>query len=157
MKRIFSILLALSLLCGCSAEKSKFELPYFSKNAIISCRNFEYDCNISYSKEGVTIDVLSTAAKGLSIYYNGNEISFSYGDIKILEQNRNFELTNPAIAVFDLISVIKNQSDVELKKENNSYNICGKTKLGDFIADFDEDFQPVSVRFSESDFEIEFK
>ena len=76
MKRIFSILLALSLLCGCSAEKSKFELPYFSKNAIISCRNFEYDCNISYSKEGVTIDVLSTAAKGLSIYYNGNEISF---------------------------------------------------------------------------------
>ena len=101
--------------------------------------------------------MLSTAAKGLSIYYNGNEISFSYGDIKVLEQNRNFELTNPAIAVFDLISAINNQSDAELKKENNSYKICGKTKLGNFIADFDETFRPVAVRFSDSDFEIEFK
>ena len=83
MKRLFPIFLALILLCGCSAQKSDFELPYFSKNARISCRGFEYDCKITYSRQGVEVDVLSTAAKGLNITYNGSELAFSYGDIKI--------------------------------------------------------------------------
>ena len=103
MKRLFPIFLVLILLCGCSAQKSDFELPYFSKSARISCRGFEYDCKITYSRQGVEVDVLSTAAKGLNITYNGSELAFSYGNIKISEPNNNFELTNPAIAVFDIV------------------------------------------------------
>lgn len=157
MKRLFPIFLALILLCGCSAQKSDFELPYFSKSARISCRGFEYDCKITYSWQGVEVDVLSTAAKGLNITYNGSELAFSYGDIKISEPNNNFELTNPAIAVFDIVKEVQKLSKSDLEKLNSGHQVCGKTALGEFIAVFGTDYSLQSIEFANRDFIIKFK
>ncbi len=157
MKRLFPIFLALILLCGCSANKGDFDLPYFSKSARISCRNFEYDCNITYSQQGIRVDVLSTAAKGFGITYNGNTLGFFYGDIKISEPNNNFELTNPAIAVFDTVSQIKSLSAQNLERLQSGYQIVGKTQLGEFNAVLDEDYSIQSIKFNDPDLAIEFK
>ncbi len=157
MKRLFPVVLALVLLCGCSAQKSDFELHYFSKSARISCRNFEYDCNITYSQQGVRVDVLSTAAKGLGITYNGNTLGFFYGDIKISEPNNNFELTNPAIAVFDAVSKIKSLSLQDFEKLKSGYQIIGKTPLGEFTATLGDDYSIQSIIFNDFDYSIEFK
>lgn len=149
--------MALILLCGCSAQKSDFELPYFSKSVRISCRNFEYDCNITYSQQGIRVDVLSTAAKGLGITYNGNTLGFFYGNIKISEPNNNFELTNPAIAVFDTVSQIKSLSAQNLERLKSGYQIIGKTPLGEFTAVLGEDYSIQSIKFNDPDLIIEFK
>ena len=96
--------------------------------------------------------MLSTAAKGLNITYNGSELAFSYGDIKISEPNNNFELTNPAIAVFDIVKEVQMLSKSDLEKLNSGHQVCGE-----FIAVFGTDYSLQSIEFANRDFIIEFK
>ena len=95
--------------------------------------------------------------RGLILPITAANSLFSYGDIKISEPNNNFELTNPAIAVFDIVKEVQKLSKSDLEKLNSGHQVCGKTALGEFIAVFGTDYSLQSIEFANRDFIIEFK
>ncbi len=138
------------LLVGCKAEKGGQTVSGFSLNAAVSWNDFSYECSVVSSSDAVTVTVQSTSAAGLVITYNGKSVTMSYEDMDFTQNNKNFDPTNPAIAIYDVVQYINGSGDLQPQTTKDGFLVKGETALGAFTLETDKELLPVSLSFSDT-------
>lgn len=157
MKRALSLFLVIAFLfVGCGRQTQQITVGDFSKEATVKWNEFSYNCRIDYKENCVSVEVLSTAASGTVISYDGKNLSIKYGDIEINSQNKKLNFTNPAIAVYEALSYL-NSVSLETDTLKNGTSVQGECNAGIFTAIFDKNNNLTVLEFQSENLYIEFK
>ena len=159
MKKAFAfiLILALLLLSGCKIKSYTPEIPLsFETNATVKSGDFSYDCKISKNDRCVTVTVLSTYAKDMVMIYDGKNLDFVYNSFSYQIDGSNFEKTNTAIVIYEVLDFINSATELNAKKIDGGYKYQGKISIGDFtlIQNDDNSLKSLSVPLAE--YKIEF-
>lgn len=144
------------LFVGCSRQTGQITVSDFSKDATVKWNEFSYNCKIDYKENCVSVEVLSTAASGTVIGYDGKNLTIKYGDIEINSQNKKLNFTNPAIAVYEALSYL-NTVSLDTDKLKNGTAVQGECDVGVFTAVFDSSNNLSALEFQSENLYIEFK
>lgn len=159
MKKTAPIVLMILMLflSACKVKDYTPEIPLaFENNAKVTSGDFSYDCKICKSEDSVTVTVDSTAAKGLSMSYNGKDVSFSFADFSYDINGKNFEKRNAAIVIYEVFDYINSTEQLNAKKIEGGFKYEGRISLGDFILIQNDDNSFKSLTMRNIDYKIEF-
>lgn len=129
MKRIFSVILVILLLCGCAKQESKV-IPV-TKGISFSCEatyyNETYECDCEIEKNGNTIICFNypEQVKGLKFVFSENGVSANYNGIEYINDRIVFENS-----VAGLIYEVLSQTDGKVIEKNDVFYTEGVS--GDF-------------------------
>lgn len=137
-------------LAGCTAKTENQTVGSFSLDASVVWNDFSYECSVVYNANDITVTARSTSADGLVLSYNGKTVSLAYEDINLTQSNKNFDPSNPAVALFDVFQFVNNSQDAQPQTIKDGYLINGETSLGAFTLETDEKFLPVSLSFTDA-------
>ncbi|MGN0521579.1 MAG: hypothetical protein ACI4IQ_02950 [Eubacterium sp.] len=158
MKKALPLIFVFLLFAGCQIKDYTPEMPVtFKQNVTVTSGDFSYDCEICKNESNVCVTVLSTSAKGLVMTYDGTILNFNYSDFSYDIDGRNFEKTNPAIAVYEVFDYINNTAELNAKKIDGGFKYEGSVSLGDFILIQNDDNTLKSLTFRATDYQIMFK
>lgn len=159
MKKIFPLFLAvILLLTGCKAKNYTPELPVaFKQNAVVASGDFSFECEICKNEEKVAVTVLSTKAKGLVMSFDGKTLNFNYNEFSHQIDGVNFENSNAAIVVYQVIESAADEENIIIRKVDGGYKYEGKIPYGDFILLQGDDNSLKSISFRNRDLIIEFE
>ena len=157
MKKAIPLLLILLLLSGCKVKNYTPEIPLtIDENVKVTSGDFSYECKICKTESDVTVTVNSTAAQGMTMTYDGENLSFSYSDFTYDINGKNFEKQNPAIVIYEVFDYINRAEQLNAKKIDNGFKYEGKISLGDFILIQNEDNSLSVLTMRNIDYKIEF-
>ena len=157
MKKVAPLLLILLLLSGCKVKNYTPEIPLtINQNVKVTSGDFSYECEICKTESDVSVTVNSTSAKGMTMTYDGENLSFSYADFTYDINGKNFEKQNPAIVVYEVFDYINSTEQLNAKKIDNGFKYEGKISLGDFILIQNEDNSLSVLTMRNIDYKIEF-
>lgn len=157
MKKAICLFLSVAFLfVGCGRQTEQLIVSEFSKKATVKWKDFSYNCQISYKNNKVEVEVLSTAANGIVIGYDGTSLNISYGEIEISSENKKLNFTNPAIAVYEAISYL-NSVSLDTDTLKNGTSAQGECDVGVFTALFDNNSNLIALEFPGEELYIEFK
>lgn len=119
----------------------------FDLNAVYQTGDFSYSCKIKRDKKGVKVTVLSTSARGMTITYDGQNVTFSYHKMTKSIDGESIDKTNPAIVLYQVFSAFDNINNIKCEKVKNGFQYIGKTSIGDFvlIQDKSNNFKNISI------------
>lgn len=115
--------------------------------------DFSFDCKITKIEKCISLEVLSTRAKGLTVTYSNGEITFSKGNITKTFKADNIDSTNPTKILY---SVFDNLEELEVKRVENHFEYVGKTAIGEFKIVQNKDNSIKSISVPSADLTIEF-
>lgn len=158
MKKILPLFLAaILLLTGCKAKNYTPELPLnFKQNAVVTSGDFSFECEICKNEENVAVTVMSTKAKGLVMTFDGKLLDFSYDNFSHQIDGTNFENSNAAIVVYQVIEAASAEENIIIRKVDGGYKYEGRIAYGDFIMLQSDDNSLKSISFRNRDLIIEF-
>ncbi len=158
MKRALPFILIFMLFAGCQVKDyTPIKPADFEQEVTVVSGDFSYDCKVCSKENVVTVTVLSTAAKGMVMSYNGDTLDFDYSGFEYNIDGKNFEKTNPAIAVYEVIDYIDNTPDISIKKIDGGFKYEGRVAMGNFILIQNDDNSLKSLSFRDTDYHIDFK
>lgn len=154
MKKLIPIFLCILVLTGCHQRNFTPVLTTdFSRNAVCKIGDFSFDCKITKIEKCISLEVLSTRAKGLTVTYSNGEITFSKGNITKTFKADNIDSTNPTKILY---SVFDNLEELEVKRVENHFEYVGKTAIGEFKIVQNKDNSIKSISVPSADLTIEF-
>ncbi|MCH5320346.1 MAG: hypothetical protein J1E36_01185 [Eubacterium sp.] len=157
MKKLAPLLLILLILSGCKVKNYTPEIPLtIEQNVKVTSGDFSYECKICKTESDVTVTVNSTSAQGMTMIYDGENLSFSYNDFTYDINGKNFEKQNPAIVIYEVFDYINRTEQLNAKKIDNGFKYEGKISLGDFILIQNEDNSLSVLTMRNIDYKIEF-
>lgn len=163
MKKSVSVVLLISfavLLYGCAQGSSpavnRVTVSDFSQNANISIGESSYDCLVEYIDGVVSVTAQSSSVNGLRFSYDGNELAFDYNDMPFSFQNVSADIVNPAVELYNVISVI-NSGGVTTALTDDGIIANGSTESGSFTALLNKDSSLCSVELKQTNIYIYFK
>lgn len=157
MKKIIPLFLLVLLLNGCAAKiytpvvNTEFEL-----NAVYKTGDFSYNCIIVKNDSGVSITPTSTNAAGMTITYDGSEVTFNKDDMTKSISADKINNTNPAIVIYEVFNYIETTEDLSAQRIDDSFQYTGKTSLGNFILVQNKDNSLDSIEIPNADISIIF-
>lgn len=156
MKKIICVFMSLMLLCSCS---SKTELKVVNKGISYKTHIFyygqEYDCYIKTSLDGdMVFTVTNGILAGFSVGFSDKGTTFSYMD-KSTENPYPLMKNNLFSYLYEMNCYFDNAQYV-VKEDNKSYNVTGKTGLGEFTLWVSPTGLPIGAQLDSSDFTVEF-
>lgn len=147
----------LLILSGCKVKNYTPEIPLtIEQNVKVTSGDFSYECKICKTESDVTVTVNSTSAQGMTMIYDGENLSFSYNDFTYDINGKNFEKQNPAIVIYEVFDYINRTEQLNAKKIDNGFKYEGKISLGDFILIQNEDNSLSVLTMRNIDYKIEF-
>ena len=121
------------LFAGCT---DKTYTPYlkseYSLDAVYKTGDFSYDCKIYISESCVCVTPLSTNAKGMTIKYDGKNVTFTKGAFTKSFPRESIDSVNPAIVIYEVFGAVKNNPDISAKVKNDSFCYVGTISVGSF-------------------------
>lgn len=145
------------MLCGCEMKTYTPEITDFQQNASVTSGIFSYTCKICRNNGEITVTATSTNAKGMSIFYNGEIVTFSYQDMNYQLEGDRIDKTNPAVAIYDVFDYILNTKPLNASKTEDGFRYDGKTDLGNFVLLQNDDFTYKSLYFNNANLNINFE
>lgn len=159
MKRVapFILMLLILFLSGCKVKDYTPEIPLtLEQNVKVISGDFSYDCRICKNENDVIVTVDSTSAKGMTMTYDGKNLSFSFADFSYDINGKNFEKRNPAIVIYEVFDYINSTQQLNAKKIEGGFKYEGRISLGDFILIQNDDNSFSNLTMRNSDYKIEF-
>jgi hypothetical protein len=150
--------LIILLLAGCTVKNYTPEIPYdLSQQATVTSGDFSFDCEFCRKDGVITVRVLSTRAKGLTMSYDGVSLVFDYDGMPLDLAGANFEKTNPAIMLYDVFSSLEELTPDSVSRLENGFCYRGATALGDYVLIQNDSGSLVSLTFRSSDISVKFR
>ncbi len=155
MKRLFSVILVLLLLCGCK-EVSKV-VP-ITKGITFSCEatyyNEAYECNCDVQKNGdMTVEFVAPAdIEGLKFTFSKNGISVNFKEIEYVSEKIVFENS-----VASLIHEALSQTDREVLEDADVFYIEGVNNEFEYKLELGATGLPIKITTRPDVAEIVFK
>lgn len=158
MKKIIPVFFTFLLLfTGCEVKNYTPEIPLtFKYNVKVTSGDFSYDCVVSKTESAVEVTVDSTAAKGMSMVYDGKTLTFSYADFSYDVNGANYEKRNPAVVIYEVFDHINSAGQLNAKKIDGGFKYEGKISLGNFTLLQGDNNTLLSISVREADYKIEF-
>lgn len=160
MKRAVILSISIILLfCGCSTKTYSPEIPAsFENEAEVTSGDFSYKCKICRNEEKtISIDILSTKAKGLYFSYDGKILSFKNNSLTYSIENKNLDSSNIAILLYEAFNCIESTENSQASKTENGFKYKGMTSLGEFTLYQNDDNSYRTLIFPDNDIKISFK
>ncbi|MFR5875725.1 MAG: lipoprotein [Eubacterium sp.] len=157
MKKIIPLFLLVLVLSGCAAKiytpviNTEFEL-----NAVYHTGDFSYNCLIVKDESSLSITPTTTNAAGMSITYNGADVTFNKDGMKKTISADKINNTNPAIVLYEVFNYIETTEDLSVERVDDSFQYTGKTSLGNFILVQNKDNSFDYIEFPNADISIVF-
>ena len=133
-------------LCACSQNTQNVEIkntPVISDgltfDALYTTGDFSFNCTVKWSGGTAYVTVNSTNAAGLTISCDGQNVTFSKGNMIKSEKRENIDSTNPAVLLWEAFTAMENDGS--------------KTSLGAFETVADEKGVK-QINFSSADITI---
>lgn len=157
MKKIIPFLLIFVLFAGCSTKTYTPVInTAFTANAVYHTGDFSYSCKIIKTQDDLTVVPTSTNAKGMSITYNGKDVTYKKEKMIKSFAAEKINKTNPAIMLYEIFSYLENTEPLNVSKTDNGFEYTGKISAGNFclIQNTDNSFKSITV--SNADIKIVF-
>lgn len=126
MKRwlsLFSVLLLLAL-GGCATKQYTPDVTAdFEQSAVVTAGDFSYHCKICRTDGTVTVTVGDTAARGMVMTCAGTMVRYRFDGMEYEARAQDLENTNPAIALYDVFSVLRQNGELQAKRRRTATNI----------------------------------
>lgn len=159
MKRwlsLFSVLLLLAL-GGCGTKQYTPDVTAdFEQSAVVTAGDFSYHCKICRTDGTVTVTVGDTAARGMVMTCAGTMVRYRFDGMEYEARAQDLENTNPAIALYDVFSVLRQNGELQAQKTQDGYKYQGTVPAGKFVLYQNEDGSYASLHFLSSNILIEF-
>ncbi len=159
MKKVFAVylLIVLFVLSGCKIKEYTPVIPIsFTNDVEVYTGDFSFSCEICKTEQSVTALVTNTNAKGMSMTYDGANLSFTYNDFSYDLDGSKFEKNNIAIVIFEVFDYINKTEDLNAKKLDEGYRYDGKISIGNFTLIQNDDNSFRSIEIKECDYKIIF-
>lgn len=158
MKKIFPVFcIMLIFLSGCKIKEYTPVIPETFKNDVtVYTGDFSFTCEICKTEQSVAALVTNTAAKGMTMTYDGNRLLFAYDDFSYDIDGSRFEKNNAAIVVFEVFDYISKTDQLNAKKIDGGYRYDGKISIGNFTMLQNDDNSLKSIEVKECGYKIEF-
>ena len=158
MKRIFPLIIALLLLCGCQTKIYSPEIPEaFTQNATVTSGDFSYKCKICRkSDKSVNVEITSGRVKGLALTCYANEINVKSQNLSYSVSKDGASSLNIAAVLYDAFCCVENESAVKASKTDSGFVYKGKIPAGDFVLIQNPDNSYSSLSVSSAQIEILF-
>jgi hypothetical protein len=157
LKKIAPIFLIFFLLTGCKIKDYTPEIPTkLDCFATVVSGDFSYECEICRDESSVSVTILSTYAKGMKMSFDSKSLTFSFDDMEYEIGAENFEKTNPAIVIYEVLESVENSQSDSAVKTDDGFRYEGKTSLGNFIFLQNDDNSFNSITFRGLDYSITF-
>lgn len=126
MKRWLSLFSALLLLAlgGCATKQYTPDVTAdFEQSAVVTAGDFSYHCKICRTDGTVTVTVGDTAARGMVMTCAGTMVRYRFDGMEYEARAQDLENTNPAIALYDVFSVLRQNGELQAQKRRTATNI----------------------------------
>lgn len=151
------VMLSLLTLTACEIKAYTPEVPTeFKQNALVTSGDFSFECEICRNLTETVVTVTSTNAAGLTMTYDGSEICFSYGDYSYNINADNFEKSNTAEVVYEVIEELAS-GRVTGRKIDGGYKYEGSVDFGQFVLVQNDDNSLASIAFKQNGYTVKFK
>lgn len=145
------------LLSGCTPRMFTPVLDTdFSKNAVYEIGDFSYKCKITKLENCLSVEVLSTRAKGLIITYDGEKVTFKRNKMVKSFPAKDIDATNPVLILYSVFESLENDENIEVKRVEEHYEYVGKTKIGEFMLIQNDDNSIASIVVPSADVVVKF-
>lgn len=119
MKRwlsLFSVLLLLAL-GGCATKQYTPDVTAdFEQSAVVNSGGFFLSLQNLSTDGTVTVTVGDTAAKGMVMTCAGTMVRYRFDGMEYEARAQDLENTNPAIALYDVFSVLRQNGELQAQK-----------------------------------------
>lgn len=160
MKRclwLFTVFLLLAL-GGCATKQYTPDVTTdFEQSAVVTAGDFSYHCKICRTGGTVTVTVGDTAAKGMAMTCAGRMVRYRFDGMEYEALAQDLESTNPAIALYDVFSALRQDDNVQAQKTQDGYKYQGTVPAGKFVLYQNEDGSFASLHFLGNNILIEFE
>lgn len=157
MKKIIPLFLLIMVLSGCAAKiytpvlNTEFEL-----DAVYKTGDFSYNCKIVKNAQSVCVTPASTNAAGMTITYDGTDVTFNNNNLIKTMSASDAGNTNPVVVIYEVFSYIEATDDLDVERIDDSFQYTGKTSLGNFILVQSNDNSLDYIEIPNADIRIEF-
>lgn len=155
MKKIISSLLAVLLLCSCSANQISFSPKTdFTYDAQITLGDFTYQAQVKYKNGIVYVTPTTTHADGMTMSCDGETVTFSQKGYSHSVPVSSSPENNPARVIYEALSSLDSSS----KSHIDGVNIYeGKILQGDYVLKQNSNGDYSSLEIRNISFKAEFK
>ena len=162
MKNTYKILiLLLFVLLAFSGCTDKTYTPViedkFDASAVYTAGDFSYTCRIIKGDGYVSVTPTSTGAKGMTIKYDGETVSFTRNGMVKEFPRSSLDSTNPAVVLYEVFSSLENAPEREVSLKNSTFHYVGTTSAGTFTLIQNKSNSIKSVSVPDAQIEIEFE
>ena len=156
LKRVFSVLLVVIMLSGCSSKATKIETV--TKGISFECEityyneTYECDCVVQKNGEATFKFKYPTEIEGLEFLFSKNGVSAKYNEIEHINENETFRNT-AAYLIWDVLS----NASGEVKSENDVFFIEGESKEYDYRLELGATGLPIKLKTNPDIIDVTFK
>lgn len=151
----FTVLLVFS---GCAKKTYTPVLENeFDVNAVYTAGDFSYTCRIIKTDSFVSVTPTSTNAKGMTIKYDGETVSFTRNGMVKEFPRSSLDSTNPAVVLYEVFASLKNAPARNTAVKNSVFHYVGTTSIGTFTLIQNKSNSLKSISVPDAQIEIEFE
>ncbi len=155
MKRIFSVILVLLLLCGCKNQTKITPLKTgitFSANATYYNETYECDCDIQKNGDMTVKFTYPTELEGLKFLFSKNGVSVNFKEIEYVSDKIVFENS-----VASLLYEVLSKDNTEVYERDDVFYFEGVNNDFEYRLEFGATGLPIKITTKPDIAKIEFK
>ena len=146
------------MLCACGHKTYTPVLnSHYNLNAQYKTGDFSYKCKIIVGESFVSVTPLETNAKGMTIKYDGANVSFIRGEMKKEFPRKEIDSVNPAVVIYEVFSVLRNSPDINARVKETEFRYVGTVSAGAFTFVQSRSDKLKSISISDAQLEILFE
>lgn len=155
MKRVFSVILVLLLLCGCKSQTKITPLKTgisFSANATYYNESYECDCDIQKNGDMTVAFSYPTEIEGLKFVFSKNGVSVNFKEIEYVSDKIVFENS-----VASLLYEVLSKDDIKVYERDDVFYFEGVNNDFEYKLEFGATGLPIKITTKPDVAKIEFK
>ena len=155
MKRAFSVILLLLLLCGCKSQTKITPLKTgitFSANATYYNESYECDCDIQKNGDMTVKFTYPAEIEGLKFVFTQNGVSVNFKEIEYVSDKIVFENS-----VASLLYEVLSKNNTEVFESENVFYLEGANKDFEYKLELGATGLPIKITTKPDVAKIEFK
>lgn len=157
MKKIIPVLLCLLIITGCSHRMFTPVINTdFKVEAVCKAGDFSYSCLITRKDNVITVEPISTRAKGMKMIFDGKNITFKKGKFTASYESAKVDSTNLAKIVYCVFEYLENAENLDVKRVDDQFEYVGKTPIGDFVLIQNSDNSLDSLYINDANISVKF-
>lgn len=157
MKKSILVLFIALVFTGCQAKSYAPVIDSsFCYDAVFTTGDFSFSATVEKSENIVTVTAKDTYAKGLTLTYDGTQITFAKDDLTYTLDAENIDKTNPAIIIYDVFIYLQNADKLTVQKTEDGFKYSGNIGTCQFMLLQNEDNTFNSILIPDMDVTIEF-